>query len=487
MIGQWTFGKRLGTGFTIAALTLLVVAAVGYRATSGLLEDQRWVTHTDLVRRDLQDLLGSLKDAETGQRGFTITGEESYLQPYTDALPRIRPTYDEVHELISDNPDQQRRLESARPHIDAKLADLAATIAQRRILGFEATAATVTSGEGKAEMDEVRKVIAEMDGVEADLLERRKAEAEASATFANWVMRGGGGFGLLFISVVGIMITRSLNKRVGAAVRHIQSSSAELQTVAAQQATGAREQASAMSEITITIRELLATSRQIAESAQRVSQSTDLMACTTHSGDSTVERGRESIGDIRQQVQVIGHHMVELGKKSQQIGTVLEIVSELAEQTNILAINATIEATGAGDSGKRFSVVADEIRKLADRVAGSTKEVRSLIEDIRSAVNTTVMTTETGSKAVEAGHKQFVDVASAFQQISSQVSTTTEAAQEIGLSTRQQATAVEQVTIAIASVAQAARETEVGTGQTLQAASQLAGLSRELLRLVAAA
>ena len=109
--------------------------------------------------------------------------------------------------------------------------------------------------------------------------------------------------------------------------------------------------------------------------------------------------------------------MLELGKKSQQIGAVLDIVTELAEQTNILSINATIEAAGAGENGKRFAIVADEIRKLADRVAGSAKEIRALIDDVRSSVNTTVMATETGSKAVDSGSKQFGDVATAFKQI----------------------------------------------------------------------
>jgi methyl-accepting chemotaxis protein len=176
--------------------------------------------------------------------------------------------------------------------------------------------------------------------------------------------------------------------------------------------------------------------------------------------------------------------MVELGKKSQQIGSVLDIVSELAEQTNILAINATIEAAGAGDAGKRFSVVADEIRKLADRVAGSTNETRKLIEDVRSAVNTTVMTTESGSKAVETGSRQFSEVADAFKEITVLVTTAAEVAREIELSTKQQATAVAQVNIAITDVATTSRETEASSGQTLETASQLAGLSRELLRLI---
>src|SRR6185436_4761511 len=107
-------------------------------------------------------------------------------------------------------------------------------------------------------------------------------------------------------------------------------------------------------------------------------------------------------------------HMLELGRKSQQAGGILEIVSELAEQTNILAINASIEAAGAGEGGRRFAVVADEIRKLADRVGGSAKEIRTLIEGVRSSFYTTVTTTETGSKAVDAGARQFNDVAGAF-------------------------------------------------------------------------
>jgi methyl-accepting chemotaxis protein len=279
-------------------------------------------------------------------------------------------------------------------------------------------------------------------------------------------------------------LNRDLRREVGAAVGHIQSSSAELEAAAAQQASGGRDQASAMNEITTTISELLITSRQIADSAQRVSKIAEETAEAARTGDATVEQTRTSIAAIRTQVDQIVQHMLALGEKSQQIGGVADLVSELAEQTNILAINATIEAAGAGEAGRRFAVVADEIRKLADRVTGSTKEIRALVDDVRGAVNATVMTTETGSKAVDAGARQFSEVASTFDQIGGRVATAADAAKEIELSTKQQATAVEQVTIAVTNVAQATRESEASTEQTLQTAAELAGLSRDLLRII---
>ena len=484
MTRSWTFGRKIAAGFALSFALLAAVGATSYRSISVLTRTSYAVAHTHAVLEHIATVQSLLKDAETGQRGYVITGLDGFLEPHRDALPAISRTMTDLRELTVDNPGQQKRLGEADTLIVAKLAELERTIDMRRSGAVEQVVKVVQGGEGKKIMDDLRRVMSDMEREERRLLKLRADEVESAESSGTSAILFGTVICLLLVSAAGFTITRSLTGQIGAAVQHVRSSSSELQTAANQQVTGAKEQATAMNEITTTINELLATSKQIAESAQRVAHIAEDTAKAARAGDQTVVRTNDSIGSIKRQVDLIVTHMLDLGKKSQQIGGILEIINELAEQTNILAINATIEAAGAGEAGKRFAVVADEIRKLADRVGSSTKEIRELIDEIRAAVNTTVMTTEGGTKAVDAGARQFSDVATAFKEIASLVGTTTEAAREIELSTKQQSTAVEQVNVAVANVAQAARETEASSSQTFQTATQLSGLSRDLMNLI---
>jgi methyl-accepting chemotaxis protein len=481
---MWTFGRKIAAGFTLSFALLAVVGTVAYTSINTLMNTNHAITHTHEVLEHVANVLSLLKDAETGQRGYVITGDEAYLEPYQSGVGGIPNVLKELRQLTADNPDQQKRIDEVEPLITAKLAELKQTIDLRRKGNLEDTAKIVRGGEGKKIMDNVRRVLDQMDNEERGLLKQRAEEAETAASRAKSTIVLGTLICLLFVTAAGVLITRSLSGQIGQAVQHVQSSSSELQSAANQQASGAKESSTAMNEITTTISELLATSRQIAESAQRVAHVAEETSAAARSGDQTVQKTHESVGDIKRQVDIIVTHMLDLGKKSQQIGGILEIINELAEQTNILAINATIESAGAGDAGKRFGVVADEIRKLADRVAGSTKDIKTLIEEIRAAVNTTVMATEGGTKAVDLSARRFVEVTSALSQITALLGTTTSAAREIELSTKQQSTAVEQVNGAISDVAKATKESEASANQTLQTAIQLSGLSRDLRRLI---
>lgn len=484
---MWTFGKKIALGFALSFLLMLVIGGMSYRTIESLTRTSRAVAQTHDQLFHLGDYVRMVSDLESQQRGILVTGDPDYLAQIKATAAALPLPLERLRRTIGADAQLQQQLADLVKQADAKTAYVLKTIEIYRSEGREAAQKYAASaGDGKDVMDELVRRAEALDKQIRQTLDQRAEEVESAAGIARSTILYGTVLGLLLITTAGVLLTRSLTTQIAATVQHVQRSSSELQTAATQQSAGAREASTAMTEIATTITELLAASRQIAESAQRVASVAEQTADAARLGDGTVRQARESITGIRQQVDLVVDHMLDLGRKSQQIGAVLEIVSELAEQTNILAINATIEATGAGEMGKRFGVVADEIRKLADRVAGATKEIRGLIDDVRSAVNTTVMATETGSKAVDQGARQFGEVASSFGRIAELVGSTTDAAREIGLSTKQQTSAVEQVNVAIANTVLATRETEASSGQTFQTARQLAHMSRELLRMVQA-
>ena len=110
VFSNWTVGRRLVAGFGLSALTLVLVAVVSYRNAYLLIENDAWVAHSHQVRIELADLLSELKDAETGQRGYLLTGDDNYLEPYTSSLGALQTTLAELRKITSDNPEQQRRL-----------------------------------------------------------------------------------------------------------------------------------------------------------------------------------------------------------------------------------------------------------------------------------------------------------------------------------------------------------------------------------------
>jgi CHASE3 domain sensor protein len=484
MVRYWTFGQKVAASIALLVALVIVIGIVAFVALGSVVASKDHVIDVDAqLLIDAQQVFALRESKGSDARGFLLTRDERFVTLMQDARTELGAVLDRMQRNVLN--DEGRRMVGA-----IREAEGAHQQAMNDVIALRRTDAPLDAVV-RAFDERVRGPRQRLDAAIAAFVSRGEqrltAAKEAStdkASVATTLMAVFVTVVVLCATALGVLLTRTLRRQIGTAVGQVQSSSSELQAAATQQATGAKEQATAMSEIATTISELLATSRQITESARRVAQIAEETAGAARSGSDTVDQAHESIAAIRRQVDLVVNHMLELGKKSQQIGTVLEIVSELAEQTNILAINATIEAAGAGESGRRFAVVADEIRKLADRVGGSAKEIRGLIDDVRSAVNTTVMATETGSKAVDAGSKQFAHVTASFKQIAGLVTTTTEAAREIELSIKQQMSAVEQVNVAIANIAQASRETEASTGQTQQTASQLAGLSRDLLRVI---
>ncbi|MBO9539513.1 CHASE3 domain-containing protein [bacterium] len=484
MMRSWTFGKKIGAGFAVAVAFLLIIGLIALRGADSLLKNHHWVLHSHKVTSDISQVLWLLKDLESGQRGFVITGDDRFLTADEGSRANLPKTLANLRKLLSDSPEQLARLDRLQPLVELRVEQLGSLVQLRRTAGFEAAQREVASLKGLTTMEQIRSLLTEMQAEETHLLGLREASSQRSIDMVEGTTLGGTLLAFISMTALGIFLTRSLSSQIGLAVANLQSSSTELRAAANQQASASTEQATSMNELATTMQEILASSRHITENAQRVARIADDTSRAARSGDDAVAQAHASMEIIRRQVDLIVSHMLALGKKSQQIGGILDIIKELAEQTNILAINATIESAAAGESGKRFAAVADEIRKLADRVTGSTREIRPLIDEIRAAANTTVMATEEGSKTVDAGSRQFDELATAFAQIVDLVAATAEAAREIELGTKQQTTAIEQVNLAISDVAQAAKETEVSSSQTLQTSIQLTVVSRELAHIV---
>jgi CHASE3 domain sensor protein len=479
-----SFGVLIALGFTISFVMLIVIGAVGYFSIARVWNNTHELGATYAVIDQLSELMSVLKDAETGQRGYLLTGDDTYLEPYRLAEASIDNVIKQLRDSTAEDPVQAHRLEQALPLIESKMAELKQTIELRRSQGFDAALKVMATGQGKAYMDKIRQVVAEMDSQERTSLHEEKTRTDFAAGFSETTIISASLLAFVLIGLIGWYLTSSLTRQIGSAAALLQSSSSQLQAAANLQSSGSTGQATAVNEIATTINELLSTSRLIAENAQRVAKVAQETSLTASRGDETVQRTTQSIAGIKTQVDVVVVHVLELGKKSQLIGSITEMINELAEQTNILAINATIEAAGAGEWGKRFAVVADEIRKLADRVSVSSSEIRQLLDNIRASASSTIAATQDGSKLVDAGVREFAEAAVLFRQIAALVSTASEAAREIELSTEQQASAVDQVRVGASDLVQTAHETDTSSKQVLKTSSELAGLSRELVMMV---
>src|SRR4029078_10069387 len=165
--------------FTLIVLTLSTW--LSYRSLADILRNDERVIVSQALLAELNATLSTLKDAETGQRGFLITGEESYLTPYNRAVSESAQHVQRLKVLTADDPDQRRSLPLIERSINTKLGDLRETIDLRRGVSFSAAQAIVLTNEGKNTMEEIRRLVALMEGHETDVLQRRSAESEASS------------------------------------------------------------------------------------------------------------------------------------------------------------------------------------------------------------------------------------------------------------------------------------------------------------------
>lgn len=276
---------------------------------------------------------------------------------------------------------------------------------------------------------------------------------------------------------------RTFVREINGAALRLSSSANEVLAASTQHEASSTEQAAAIHETTATMEELKHASAQIAENAGSVARVAEETLGAARSGRGAIGEFIQAMQQIRNDGVAVADSITKLSKRVERIGTVVEVIDEIADRSDLLALNAALEGSRAGEAGKGFSIVAAEMRRLAENVLDSTKEIKNLITEIREATAAAAGAAEASKLATQSGEKLGAVAAQAVEGILAGVQETSDAARVINLATQQQRTATEQVVASMGEIEDVTRQTTHASKQATGAAAELTQLASRLAEL----
>ena len=252
----------------------------------------------------------------------------------------------------------------------------------------------------------------------------------------------------------------------------------EISAAVSELAANSTETATAITEISTTMEEVKQTTHVAADKAAHVSETASRVSSISENGNKATHEAINGMTHIKEEMMALAENIVKLSGQTQSIGEIILTVNDLAEQSNLLAVNAAIEAAKAGEFGKGFAVVAQEIKSLAEQSKASTRQVSGILNEIQQATSSAVMATERGSKAVEAGVHLSESAGEAISTLAESISESADATSQISASGKQQIIGIDQLAIALDSI-------RTATDQSLKGVQQLEYASVSMKELAA--
>jgi methyl-accepting chemotaxis protein len=480
-----SIGQRLGAGFALPLLILAVVGGVSHRAMNNSIETSRWVDHTYEVLDTLAQLQVSLEGAQSTERGYLITGKEEFLQPFEKNTALIPGIVKRLSELTVDNGRQQQRIEEIKPVIEAALLRFKKRIELRRAKSIEAMESALPTEQSQEIMDRFERKRGELEEEERRLLKERAAASESSTLTTQAVIVWGTVLGFLLVSAAGFFISRGISGPIESGIQRIASSASEILAATTQQASGAQEESVAIQETTTTVHEVRQTAQLSSEKAQAVAELVRKTSQTSQEGRRAAEETLQGMQEAKVRMEGIAERVLGLSEHGQAIGEIIATVNGLGEQSNLLAVNAAIEAAKAGEAGKGFSVVASEVKALAEQSKQATSQVRQILGEIQRATQAAVLATEQGVKASEAGEGLARRTGEAIHLLTESLAEAAQAAQQIFVTAQEQSAGVDQVATAMENIRQVSTQNMAATRQMERAARDLSSLAQQFKALVA--
>jgi methyl-accepting chemotaxis protein len=269
-------------------------------------------------------------------------------------------------------------------------------------------------------------------------------------------------------------------ERASRAANDVSTSANEILVASEQMASGATQQDQEITNTSSAVEELTVSMKQVSNNAEASAEAARRALEAAEQGNRSVRDTLEGMQRIRASVQATAKKIKSLGDRSLEISEIINVINDITEQTNLLALNAAIEAARAGEAGRGFAVVADEVRKLAEHSRSATKDIAALIKAIQAETSEAVVVMEEGTKEVEVGARLADQAGKALEAISTVVRQSAELVQEISLASKQQVRGTEGVANAMQIISNITRQTSQGARQTTRTVEHMVKLSEQL-------
>lgn len=280
-----------------------------------------------------------------------------------------------------------------------------------------------------------------------------------------------------------VMMLREQTQEIREGAHTIVTSITQFSSTATQLATTSAETSTSVSEITNTVEDVRRTTYIANEKSEAIAESADQASRIYDAGKKATGEAVSGMNRIREEMAYVAESILRLSEQTQSIGEIISAVNDLAEQSNLLSVNASIEAAKAGEHGKGFAVVAQEVKSLADQSKEATNQVKAILNDIQKATGTAVMATERGNKAVEAGVRLAGESGDSIERLSDSVMKSKQAVVRIAGLSQEQLAGMDQLVQAMESIEEASMQNVEGARQLKTATSNLDELGQNLKKL----
>jgi len=530
MMSKLSLKMKLAVGFGTLLIILVVIATVAYTAVGSLAEAAKQVGRKASEKEMLVKIELAVAKGRSGSASYLLLDRNEALEvdeegkrDYKDSIEELTPlvhsdegkrlfsevqhSYDNLL-AVSDKEVQLRRsgktkdaiqtltresdpafkqlhenvkaftsyldkgLEEADKRQDATVSRCRVLILTLAALGFLLGAA-VSGMTIRSIRSIMFRLVATMQRVAANDL----ATDDAEITTEDEIGQAGTAFNRMKNSL------REMIQSIAGTAQHVASASEELSSSATQQAQSAETQKDQTAQVATAMQEMSSTVLQVSENSNKAAEASRQAAETARRG-AIVEETLSRMRAIADSVSGTAKKMDELGKSSDQIGQIVGVINDIADQTNLLALNAAIEAARAGEQGRGFAVVADEVRKLAERTTTATKEIAGMIKNIQQETKTAVTAMETGTKQVEEGVKSTIQAGGSLKEIIHMAEQVGEMVMQIATAAMEQSSASEEVNQNMEKIAKLVKESADGAQQSAKACQDLSSLAFDLQNMV---